>query len=58
MRILDAHRQVLVDSGLRAEADEFVWIGPAVSVGLEPVDELLQVPIMILPRIGPARMEG
>ena len=49
VRILDAHRQALADSGQRGEADEFVWIAPSIRVDIT-VDNSLRVPIMILPR--------
>jgi signal transduction histidine kinase len=51
VRILDTYRQVVADSGPRVGADEFVWIAPSVRIDIEAVDELLESPVMILPRI-------
>jgi signal transduction histidine kinase len=51
VRILDTYRQVVADSGPRVGADEFVWIAPSVTIDIEAVDELLESPVMILPRI-------
>jgi signal transduction histidine kinase len=58
VRILNPHRGVLADSGLRTEADYFVWVGPSVKIEIEPVEELLEAPIMILPRIRTSMIEA
>jgi signal transduction histidine kinase len=51
VRILDTHREVVADSGPRMGANEFVWIAPSVKIDIEAVDELLEAPVMMLPRI-------
>ncbi len=46
VRILNARREMLADSGPRAEAQEFVWVVPSADVGAQTLDTSV---VMMLP---------
>jgi signal transduction histidine kinase len=50
VRIFDAHNQIVADSGPRTGAAEFVWIKPSAEIDIDALGELLEYPVMMLPR--------